>query len=36
MAIGYSDEKFKPHNELTRAHMAAFLSRAMKYVEDNK
>nr|WP_231630196.1 S-layer homology domain-containing protein [Lysinibacillus sp. ZYM-1] len=36
MAKGYSDEKFKPHNALTRAHMAAFLSRAMKYVEKNK
>ncbi|WP_053484094.1 S-layer homology domain-containing protein [Lysinibacillus sp. FJAT-14745] len=33
---GYPDGNFKPHNALTRAHMAAFLSRAMKYVEDNK
>ncbi|MFJ8513365.1 S-layer homology domain-containing protein [Lysinibacillus xylanilyticus] len=30
IAVGYSDEKLKPHNELTRAHMAAFLSHAMK------
>lgn len=32
---GYPDGKFKPHNALTRAHMAAFLTRTMKYVENN-
>lgn len=32
---GYSDGTFKPFNPLTRAHMAAFLARTMKHVEDN-
>jgi len=32
---GYPDGKFKPHNSLTRAHMAAFLARTMKHVENN-
>ncbi|MFJ8103081.1 S-layer homology domain-containing protein [Lysinibacillus sp. NPDC096212] len=32
---GYPDGNFKPHNALTRAHMAAFLARTMKYVENN-
>lgn len=32
---GYSDGTFKPYNPLTRSHMAAFLARAMKYVENN-
>lgn len=32
---GYPDGKFKPHNPLTRGHMAAFLARTMKHVEDN-
>lgn len=32
---GYPDGTFKPYTGLTRAHMAAFLTRTMKYVEDN-
>lgn len=36
ITTGYPDGTFKPYNPLTRGHMAAFLSRTMKYVEDNK
>ncbi|MGN4124844.1 S-layer homology domain-containing protein [Lysinibacillus sphaericus] len=36
ITTGYSDGTFKPYTGLTRSHMAAFLSRAMKYVENNK
>ena len=35
ITTGYADGKFKPHNPLTRAHMAAFLSRTMKHVEND-
>ncbi|MFY0521151.1 S-layer homology domain-containing protein [Lysinibacillus sp. UGB7] len=35
ITTGYSDGTFKPYNSLTRGHMAAFLTRAMKYVENN-
>lgn len=35
ITTGYVDGTFKPYNHLTRAHMAAFLARTMKYIEDN-
>lgn len=35
ITTGYADGTFKPHASLTRAHMAAFLARAMKYAENN-
>lgn len=35
ITTGYSDGTFKPSNPLTRAHMAAFLARAMQYTENN-
>jgi len=35
ITTGYADGTFKPSNPVTRAHMAAFLARTMKHVEDN-
>lgn len=36
ITTGYNDGTFKPENNLTRAHMAAFLARAIKYENANK
>lgn len=35
ITTGYADGTFKPLNGVTRAHMAAFLTRAMQYAEKN-
>lgn len=36
ITTGYDDGTFKPKNNLTRAHISAFLARAMQYQKDDE
>lgn len=36
ITTGYNDGTFKPQNNLTRAHISAFLARAIKYQSEQK
>ena len=36
ITTGYNDGTFKPQENLSRAHIAAFVARAMRYLEGNK